>query len=219
MKKFEIPSKNKDDIQKLLHLHTGIISGLQDGDRYLKVSKDELNHLKDEIGAPNIVLDIGCGLGRSSIYFKNSLKLFNTKFYLADFSSKKWESLYNDLISRKLRQVGYFPNNEILPFTDLNMTKLLCDSNNLTNYEIINLKTPMIYNLRDIDLVYSFNAIGYHLPININIKKYHLMDTTTEDAKFIFGIRKGFVPESIDELNLIKKINGDLFQDYCVYEK
>jgi len=194
-------------------------------DKYLDGSIDEYEKLKDEIGTPKKVLELGCGIGRSSIFLKNMLNL-TAKFYLADFDSNEY---YKE--GRKKEFLGYVK--EPVPFNSLEVTKRFCIDNNLENLELVDLATDNIKELSDVDLVYSFNAVGYHWSIEDAVRKYDLENITTKDVKFIFGVRnkrsKKGVPVGgasyeeqasiIDSLYLDKIISGDGIQDYWVYRK
>jgi len=193
---------------------------------YLRASIDEYEQLKDEIGNPKKILDLGCGIGRSSIFFKNMLNM-DTKFYLADFDQNEY---YKD--GRRNEFLGY--HNKPIPFNELEVTRRFCISNGLENLGLVDLATDNIKELSGIDLVYSFHAVGYHWSIEDAVRVYGLENITTNAAKFIFGVRnersKGGVPVGgktdyekqasvIGSLYLDKIVYGKRLQDYWIYRK
>ena len=53
-----------------------------DPDFYLKMSESEFLVISKHINSPKKILELGCGLGRMSIYTKNMLNLNNSFFIL-----------------------------------------------------------------------------------------------------------------------------------------
>lgn len=192
----------------------------------LKASIDEYEKLKEEIGMPKKVLDIGCGIGRSSVFLRNMMDLEDTMFYLADFNENI--QYRNGITGIPL---GYFNDADPKPFNNIEDTKRFCEANNLNNIKIIDLGTNAINKLRDIDVVYSFHAVGYHWSVKEAVYTYSLECITSKDAKAIFGVRNRKVIEkepktiyqypedTIYSFKKIKSINGCNFQDYWIYEK
>ena len=96
------------------------------------------------------VLDLGCGLGRMSVW-ANWQQLGNgEKYYLAD-RTEVTENV-----------VGGYPAKEEWD-NDLEMTNLFAAENGLTNRETIRRET--LLDLPRIDLLMSIAAVGYHWPI------------------------------------------------------
>lgn len=192
----------------------------------LKASIDEYERLKEEIGVPKKVLDIGCGIGRSSVFLRNMMDLEDTLFYLADFNENVQ---YRD--GRTNIPLGYCNNADPKPFNNLEATKRFCEANNMDNIRIIDLGTNAIKKLRDIDIVYSFHSVGYHWSVKEAVYTYSLEDITGKDAKAIFGVRNRKVIEkepktgyrypedTVYSFKKRKSINGNIFQDYWIYEK
>lgn len=215
------------EIEMFRDLHVG--GSAPNGGDYLNACIDEVQCLENEINIPKIVLDISCGLGRSSIYFNKFFNLKNTKFYLADFNSHIWrKNNPNDTTP-----LGYHKSIQPIPFNNLELTRKFCYDNELSNFEIIDLATDEVSTLCDIDLVYSFHAVGYHWSIKEAIQKYDLEKITTDNAKFIFGVRNkeklekyshfGKTYEAqeavIENIKLYKKIEGSKAQDFWIYKK
>jgi len=193
---------------------------------FLKASIDEYESLRRLFGFPKKVLDIGCGLGRSSVFLKNMCHWNGAKFYLADFNENVQYPK-----GRTNIPLGYFDDAKPVPFNSLGATMYFCTDNDLVNVKTIDLSTNNIKKLRNVDLVYSFHSVGYHWSIEKAIKKYNLNDVTTPNAKLIFGVRNKKVIENekatdykeqkkvIGNIHLTDIIHGTLFQDYWVYRK
>ena len=143
---------------------------------YEDLCKLEYNIIKDYIHYPKKVLDLGCGLGRMSIYLNHKIKNDQTKYILADF----------DKVNKNLR---YFWNPENDYYNKLNLTKEFCNLNNLYNIELFDLEIRNLNELTNIELVISFLAVGFHYPIESYID--NLMSITSDDCVLIFGVRDG----------------------------
>jgi SAM-dependent methyltransferase len=157
------------------------------------------------------ILDLGCGLGRSSIFIKNTLKLDNTHFYLCDFNNKEFN---------KSEPCGEHLDS-VIPYNNLNLTNEFTTLNGITNKDILNLNDPL--NLNNIDIIYSFHCVGYHWDIETSFIKHNLESITSDNAIMIFGVRKKKsklkFPTKVGSFHLVDVIKGSLVQDFVVYKK
>lgn len=157
------------------------IAGLQvtqireNEDFYLSMSKAEFKIMKPYIGQPKKILELGCGLGRYSVFLNSQLEQ-SPHFIMADFSH----------ISKKIK---YGWNPEESKYNNLELTKDFCNDNGLSNFTIFDLALEDLENLEDIDLVISVLSVGFHYPIELYINK--LMKITSPKATMIFGVRSG----------------------------
>jgi len=103
---------------------------------------------------PNTALELGAGLGRVSVYFRNKFNWDNTKFYLLDGDSG------NEQVAGLHEEVGEDFYNS------LDATKDYCVANNIQEEKLILVNAEEKYELPMIDVCYSFKAIGFHWPIN-----------------------------------------------------
>lgn len=142
---------------------------------FMEKSNEEYSIIKEFIKKPNKVLDLGCGLSRMSVFLNWQWQDPNIKFILADFNQ----------INKNLTY-GWNPKEDI--YNDLNQTTEFVKKHGLKNFEIFDLKEDLT-KLKDIDLVYSFLAVGFHFPIEPYIK--NLLKITSSKCQFIFGVRKG----------------------------
>lgn len=199
------------------------LSGLQVDFQHnsaLRVSKDEYIHLKPYLIdlKPKKVLDIGCGIGRSSVFFKNFFGWEDTIFYLADFN----ELVY--CADKNFVPCGKHSNAEPIPYNNLSITEEFCKNNNLTNFELIDISKDKMENLQDINLVYSFHCIGYHWDLEKAIEKYSLEKITTEDCLMIIGGRReetgiNLLPKTIGKFDRFHSISGKEKQAFHLYSK
>lgn len=211
--KFNFKSENQELMNELKHLQ------INNSDKdYQDRSKDEYNKIKDIIFAnkPKNILDIGAGIGRSSVYFKNVEELNDTEFYLADFNGKEFE---------KKGGCGQHDNVNPIPYNSLDITKSFCENNgmNMKKTKIINLESNGLNNIGKMDIIYSFHCIGYHWSISEAFKNYKLEEHAHENTIFVFGCRNSVniskYPKKIGKFNMVKDIPGAYLQRFLVYKK
>lgn len=142
---------------------------------YFKISMHEYEQIKDYIGRPKNILELGCGLGRFSIFLNSKLD-YNPKFFLADFSK----------VSEKVRY-GWNPKGSV--YNNLDFTRDFCLDNGMNNFDLINLEQSSIKSLQNIDLVMSFLSVGFHYPIEEYF--YDFKSISNKDTVFVFGTRSG----------------------------
>jgi len=86
--KFNFESDNQELMDDLKHLQIN-----KSDKQYTERSEDEYQCVKGFIfkSKPKSILDIGAGIGRTSVYFNHMESLSDTKFYLADFNGKEFD--------------------------------------------------------------------------------------------------------------------------------
>lgn len=135
------------------------------------------------------VLDLGCGVGRMSVWINWQLQN-NAKFFLADRS----------IVSEDV--TGGFPAKEEW-YNDLAMTKLFATTNGLDNCETVDLvRREALLDLPPLDIMMSIAAVGYHWPIETWLDILEQMDIKT----LIFTVRPGRYPTLPSPLKLIERI-------------
>lgn len=190
------------------------IAGMQvtqikkDKEFYLKMSSSEYEVIKSYIKRPNRILELGCGLGRFSIFLNSQLE-HNPEFLLADFSK----------ISEKVKY-GWNPKESF--YNDLELTSQFCRENNLHNFSIVDLAEDNLKNLSDIDLVISMLSVGFHYPIESYMPT--LLDITSDNAIMIFGVRSGIYDvsdfeNSFAHITLLENNLVDTKEDLLILRK
>lgn len=105
------------------------------------------------VAVPNRVLELGPGIGRSIIYFKNALGWKDSYFVLYDATNSKT----NYSVLGKRADDTFCGNIQIL--------KRILEYNKITRYQICDAR-EYSFNLSKLngpyDLIYSFYAIGFH---------------------------------------------------------
>lgn len=144
--------------------------------------------------APPVVLDLGCGVGRASVYFFKKYGWRKTLFYLADGNT--CEKCYKG----KRKNSGEFYNLK-------SATTEFCEANGLYNYTYHNLESHPLSSIDcQFDLVYSFLAIGFHWPIGMYLQG--LYEKCVKGALVIFGIRydptEPWIEKQIDSIDCSK---------------
>jgi len=123
---------------------------------------------------PNIVLDLGSGIGRASVNFFKKFNWKSTKFYLLDGNSGK-------------KQIhGLNPNSNCDFYNSMKVTKNYCEANGLFNYELINIEKDNIPDVK-FNIIYSLASIGFHWNFNIYLEK--LINHTDKGTLLLFQIR------------------------------
>lgn len=126
---------------------------------------------------PRRVLDLGCGLGRASVYLNACLPSQSIHFVLADTS----------LHTRSGPKAGWNPGDDF--YNDLDWTGEFVREHGVTSFETFDVLRDDWSRVRDIDLVLSFLAVGFHFPIE-NVMP-QLLEAATADCTMIFGARAG----------------------------
>lgn len=208
---FKYPDNNeKFDRLKFLQISN-------DKNDFINRTEDEYSIVKEYLDVKNNIIDLGCGLGRSSIYFKNIHDMDN-KFYMCDFNGEDFN---------KKQNCGTHNNTQPIAYNDLSLTNEFCTLNNLLNTQYINLENDDITNLENVDLLYSFHCVGYHWSIEKSFEKYNIENITNDEAILIFGIRNSKqteklpfnYPDQIGSFKLKERVNGKKLQDFLIYKK
>ncbi len=144
-------------------------------DVYSDLSEFEFNQIKGWIGRPKTVMEVGCGLGRGSIYL-NHLLQNDAHYILADRTGRTNNSgLYNPEVDEV--------------YNDLEQTKEFCALNGLTNCETFDTEKDDWTTLPKCDIIFSLCSFGMHVSINRYMTR--LLSVANKECTMIFGTRHG----------------------------
>jgi len=134
------------------------------------------NHIEHK---PRRVLDLGCGLGRAGVYFDWLFDIpagHDAHYIFADSSVPRTRG--------KLRY-GWNPDEW---YNSLALTGEFAALNGVASFETFDLRKQNLRSLKDIDVVLSFLAVGFHFPIESYMAA--LLDILSKDCVLVFGIRQ-----------------------------
>jgi len=129
---------------------------------------------------PKVVLELGAGLGRVSVYLKNALNWETTKFYLLDGDSGTVQIAgVHDTLQ------PHFYNSSLA-------AQEFCAANNIEPQNLVyvnaeNSKCIGQLSGKAFDMCYSFKAIGFHWPITQYLTE--LADCIASNAHLYFELR------------------------------
>ncbi|MFT7620549.1 MAG: SAM-dependent methyltransferase [Planctomycetota bacterium] len=148
----------------------------QVGHDYNKQCEVEYNAIKGYLGEPKRTLELGCGLGRMSVYLNWKFDNPETHFTLADANEVTHESNIS----------GWNPGRDF--YNNLDTTKAFCNKNGLKNLSLFDIHADDVKDIGKIDLLYSFLAVGFHFPIEESLAKF--WPCLSPDSTLIFGVRQ-----------------------------
>lgn len=121
------------------------------------------------------VLELGCGLGRMSIYVHNQLNNPAIKYFLAD-STGRGEGL----------RYGWNQGDDF--YNDLKLTEEFAIEHGLRRFQTFDLSTRSLAELTNIDVIMSFLSVGFHIPLSHYWSQ--IEQARAPDALMIFGVRR-----------------------------
>lgn len=165
------PLTLSDNVRKIASLQVTQLS--RDFDFYEKLSEVEFAGYNEFVKERSKILDLGCGVGRSAAYLNMRLD-HEPHFIMADFD--------------EVADIRYGWDSDSI-YNSLEATKEFCEDNGMTNFELFDLGRKSVSELKDVDMVMSFLAVGFHVKIDAYLSD--LLAVTTKDALFVFGVREG----------------------------
>lgn len=171
--------KHKYNPEHLHYMKEQIWESKDDLSVYDRLSEFEYEQTKDYMKPPNHkiwsynVLDLGCGLGRFSIYLNQIWKDKEVHYTLTDTTG--------DTENHGGWNLDEYYNN-------LDLTYSFCKLNELENFEIIDTKKDKYLATLEQDLIFSHCAFGMHYPIEDVMSK--LLQVSSPEVTMIFGTRK-----------------------------
>ncbi|HWY35108.1 MAG TPA: hypothetical protein VNX68_10715 [Nitrosopumilaceae archaeon] len=159
-------------------------------DVYSTLSEFEHEQIKNYVPIqPVTVLDLGCGLGRASIYLNYILNRSDIHYILADTTGDT-------------EITGGWDKQEF--YNKMDLTASFCTLNNLLNIGLFDTQRSDWDSLSNIDYVMSRCAFGMHFPIESIMDK--LLKITTPNVTMIFGTRNRAVYSHESFKDLFKEV-------------
>jgi hypothetical protein len=138
---------------------------------YSEASEFEYSQVKAFVPIqPKVIMDLGCGLGRSSVYLNHILNRVDTHFILADSADN----------------FGNWNNKDY--YKNLDLTASFCTLNGLLNFGLFDLKKSDWNGILNIEFIMSKLSYGYS--INIGPILETLLKVSTDDITMIFGTKE-----------------------------
>ena len=157
---------------------------------------------------PRRVLDLSCGMGRTTVMVHQLCGDTDTTYYLLDRSHtsnvESWVGGYNP------------PQEEWC--CDLNLTVEFCREN-MTGGNLVPLEMTDDWELEiePIDLIISTLAVGFHWPFRPWLER--LEPFTTEDAVAILGVRNGVHEVPPKSWSVVERVSHGPAQDFVCFRK
>ncbi len=132
------------------------------------------------------VLEVGCGLGRGSIFLNHLLKDNTIHYTLADRTGHT-------------RNTGSFNPAEDEFYNDLALTQDFCELNGLKNITTFDTELGDWTTLPKSDFIFSLCSFGMHVSIERYMER--LLSAATDNCTMIFGVRdSSYGPDSFKDL-------------------
>lgn len=141
---------------------------------------------------PRSILDIGCGLAFESRDFN---KKYGTELYLLDGD-------FNSNTTHNLRRKDFGPKGNMMYYTGLQSLKNFFDSQNVTNYHMVDADRTEIPQDKKFDLICSWLSCGFHYPVDDYrdlIEKHSHANT-----KIIVDIRKYTLSTALKTIDIVR---------------
>ena len=156
------------------------------GDRFIYTNFPEIRACRKHLEglSPKVALDLGCGLGRASVYFNKRFGWGSTRFILADGDSGE-------------RQLGGIRSGKADFYNSMAATYDYCGANGLQDFQLFNLEKRPIADLPPtIELAYSFVAVGFHWPLDFYLGPLH--PKLAKEALVVFSMRGSQARDWVD---------------------
>jgi SAM-dependent methyltransferase len=172
MERFEY----KFNDQHLVYMKEQIWEAKTNIDIYNNLSLHEFSQIEAHIGKPKTVLEVGCGLGRGSIFLNHLLNDDTVEYNLADRTGYT-------------KNTGaYMPAQDEF-YNDLELTADFCKLNGIKNVKTFDTEKDDWTQLPKADLIFSLCSFGMHVSIDRYMDR--LLSVSHPTTTMIFGVRNG----------------------------
>ena len=141
---------------------------------YSDLSVHEFTQIDPYIDSPKTVLEVGCGLGRGSIFLNHMLQDDTIKYTLADRTGYTTNT------------GGFNPPIDEF-YNDLVLTKDFCELNGIKNVTTFDTELGDWATLPKADFIFSLCSFGMH----VSIERYmdRLLSVANDKSTMLFGVR------------------------------
>ena len=157
----------------------------QDLQVYSDLSLFEFEQIEPFLGSPKVVLEVGSGLGRGSIFLNSILQDDTVHYVLADRTGMT-------------NNTGAFAPESDEFYNDLEQTAEFARINGLENLRTFDTEADNWSDLPKADLIFSLCSFGMHVSIERYIDR--LIATATPRCTMIFGTRGPYGRTSFSNL-------------------
>lgn len=157
----------------------------QDLQVYSDLSVFEFEQIGPYLGSPKAVMEVGCGLGRGSIFLNSLLKDDTVQYILADRTGMT-------------NNTGAFAPDTDEFYNDLEQTAEFAKINGIKNAQTFDTEADDWSELPKADLIFSLCSFGMHVAIERYIDR--LIAAANPDCTMIFGTRGPYGPTSFPNM-------------------
>ena len=175
----------------LLYMKEQIWEASDNIDIYNNLSIHEFQQIESHLGKPKSVLEVGCGLGRGSIFLNHLLNDNKVRYTLADRNGYTTNT------------GAYMPIEDEF-YNDLELTSDFCKLNGIKNVTTFDTENDDWSNLPKNDLIFSLCSFGMHVSIDRYMDR--LLSVSKPTTTMIFGVR--------GDVESNKKISGHFLEKF-----
>ena len=136
---------------------------------------DDFQLLQDWLKPGGVAMDLGCGVGRWSVYLAGQPGWGNTLFVLAD-------------ANRRTKKIKYGWRPGRVFYNSLDATRQFVEANGLQQFRLFDVEHDDWSDLPVLGTVVSLLSVGFHWPIEPELKK--LAPYLRADTQLVFQVRK-----------------------------
>jgi SAM-dependent methyltransferase len=181
----------KFDEKHLLYMKEQVWEASDNIDIYSDLSLHEFGQIQSYLGKPKSVLEVGCGLGRGSIFLNHLLNDDTVSYTLADRNG------YTENTG------SYMPEEDEF-YNDIELTSDFCKLNGIKNLSTFDTENDDWLSLPKYDLIFSLCSFGMHVSIDRYMER--LLSVSKPTTTMIFGVR--------GDINREEKISGYFLEKF-----
>jgi hypothetical protein len=134
----------------------------------------EWNQIFKYVGNPKTVFEMGCGIGRGTIFLNHLLKNDDIQYVMGDRTGRT-------------KNTGAYGPDQDEFYNDLTLTKEFCEYNNVKKVKTFDTEINDWNELPKADFIFSLCSLGMHVPVKRYIDK--LISISNPNTTMVFGTR------------------------------